>query len=246
MSRCGWQLPMTWVLICFCLGCQAMPPAQAPGGERTLPTAGVPPPEPIAPTGVTYDLANCAAATGTSLVEDRPVDNQTLCYQARAAQLGDGQSCLHLPDAPTFVPARCLEGVSRQTARYWCDQHPNSAVIEQCNQLLMTNWGTDPALHELAGLAPYRVDHQLELVHGADFTVQGQPPTITAEGLVSLPDYEPAASHLCHPQEAEPIPVGTGLHGAYLYITSCVVTPTTLILHYFRYALPGVVFPDPW
>ncbi len=189
-------------------------------------------------------MANCAAATGTSVVDDQIFDNQMLCYQARAAQLGDWQSCLQLHDDPAFIPARCLEEVTRQSATYLCANHPNAAVIAQCNQLLMTNLGIDPTLHQLAGLATYRVESQITLAHGADLTIPGQPPTLTDEGLVRLPDYYPATDHLCHPHEAEPIPLGTGRQGVYIYVTGCVVTPTGLTIAYFTYTLPGITLPD--
>jgi hypothetical protein len=249
---------MGFLLVCMLsmmvAGCSAADePVTVPRGEQTTAavsnapatSAGDAAPVDVPEaTGAAFDIDNCAAAQGTSRRNDQVFDNQTLCYQARAEQLNDWASCLELGQDPSFPPAACLAGVTLRSQVYVCDKHGDMAVVQQCNEWIMVEAGATPTIHQIEGLQPHRVAETKQLGLGASFNVEGVAVEVNDEGLVVLPDYYPATSHLCRAHEDPPIAVGTGVQGAYVYVTGCAATDAGFAIDYFRYDLPGLIFPE--
>lgn len=195
------------------------------------------------PAGTAFDINNCAAAQGVTRHEDQLLDNRTLCYQARAEQLNDWASCLALAPESSSAPAQCLVGVTLRSQVYVCAKGNDAAIERMCNELLMVAAGADPGIHQIKGLEERRITNAATLNVGDSFNVDGVGVMVGSDGLVILPDYYPATSHVCHPHEDPPLAVGTGLQGAYLYITGCTATEAGLVVDYFRYDLPGLNYP---
>ncbi len=215
------------------------------GGERPQPiqTNNANITDTVVAKDAAYNLDDCAAATGVTFNGDQGIDNQTLCYQARAEQLNDWASCLQISADPPFVPAECLVGVATRTSTYLCDQHPQTTVRETCNQLFMSTIGNDPTLHQFTNLETYKVAKVVALQRGEDFNVQGVAIEVDESGVIAIPDYYPANTHQCTATEDPPLAVGTGIVGAYIYLTGCTKTENGIQINYFKYNLPGLIFP---
>ena len=211
------------------------------GGEKSL---SVQTSTTTEPGVLSYDINDCDSVSGVTFSGDQGVDSQILCYQARAEQLNDWNSCLKIKDDPSFIPAQCLVGVSMRTDIYLCDRHTNRMVREQCNQFLMSKIGSDAAIHKLDGLQNYRAQKVVNLQPGEDFNVQGVAIQIGDAGAIIIPDYYPATTHPCAEKEESPIAVGTGVIGAYVYLTGCTKIGNKIQIEYFKYDLPGLVFPN--
>ena len=196
------------------------------------------------PAEAAFDLDNCAAAKGVTRQNDQIFENSQLCYQARAERLNDWASCLELGADPYFSPAACLTGVSLRSSVYVCDKHSDPVVVQQCNELLMVTAGADPAINRMQGLDAHRIEKTVQLGLGDSFNMEGVAITVDDEGRVVLPDYYPATAHVCRAQEEPPLAIGAGIQGAYLYVTGCTVQDAEVTIHYFRYNLPGLVFPE--
>lgn len=217
-------------------------PAAGSTGERPAPvTSAIS--STAALTGTAFDLENCAAAQGVTRHEDQLLDNRTLCYQARAEQRNDWSSCLALASEPSPLTAQCLAGVTLRSQSYVCAKGKSAAVVRQCNELLMIASGADPNIHQIDGLQEWRIVGTAELQVGDNFNVDGMGVIVSDDGLVVLPDYYPATSHVCRSHEDPPLAIGTGIQGAYVYVTGCTVTDNGLTINYFRYDLPGLSYP---
>lgn len=217
-------------------GCTLGPDVERPVNVTKLPIA-------VGAPNEVFDIENCAAAQGTTLRDDHLYDNRTLCYQTRAERLNEWSSCLELGTDPSISPATCLADITLRSQVYVCDKHSDPAVVQQCNEMMMVEEGTNSFIHQVAGLENYRIEKTTELNIGESFNVAGVAVTLDSKGQVVLPDYYPSTSHICRPHEDPPLSVGTGVQGAYIYVTGCTAVDTSIKIDYFRYDLPGLVFP---
>lgn len=180
----------------------------------------------------------CFLSYGSTFDIDVYTDNKKDCFDIRANEKKEWQSCLF-----TYDPGNCLGSISLKTDRLLCEKTPDKKERNDCYGYAFRNAGN--LVHQLGGIHDYRKDRSITGKVGDRLIItltSGNKYLIT---LIAIEgdgvDINTNSSRLyCSKKETSPIPV-ISYSGGYqhIYIDGCRITNNGITLDYFIYEFPG-------